>query len=653
MSDRPKDRELGMSRRIPRRDFLNGAAFAAGASLASPEFLLGFDSPSDPEKSPGYYPPALTGLRGSHDGSYESAHSLRDGKFFQHAGQPEDTGESYDLVIVGGGISGLAAAHFYRQTTGKNARILILDNHDDFGGHAKRNEFRPASRTVLGYGGTFSIESPAPYSPVAKALVRDLGIDVPSFSRYVDSGLYASHRLRPGVFFDKETFGVDRLVHDPTPRWESEAGKSLEAGDLWTAFLKDAPLPEAARRDLQTLCQSPKDYYPGLTSAEKKSRMARISYSNFLTQVAGCDPGVVKFLQARPHGLFGLGIDAVSAQDAWGLGLPGFDAMKLDPSPGRGMNRDAIRNDEAEKFFFHFPDGNASIARLLVRRLIPAAIPGATLDDLITARANYARLDEPSSNVRIRLNSTVVRVNHRGDPASAKDVEITYIREGKLKTVRGRNTVLACWHVVIPYICPELPAAQKQALHYAVKVPIVYTNVVLRNWTAFTKLRVNSIYAPGSFFTQANLDLPVSIGKYECSKKPEQPIVVHMMKTPNHPGLPSRAQHRAGRAELQATTFEIFERNIRDQLSRSLSAGGFDPARDIAAITVNRWPHGYAYEYNSLFDKFWLEGTETPCSVARKPFHKITIANSDADAYAYTDCAIDQAHRAIHEIVKA
>jgi spermidine dehydrogenase len=152
------------------------------------------------------------------------------------------------------------------------------------------------------------------------------------------------------------------------------------------------------------------------------------------------------------------------------------------------------------------------------------------------------------------------------------------------------------------------------------------------------------------YHTSLNLDLPVSIGGYECTKKPEDPIVVHMMKAACKPGHPARDQHRLGRIELYSTTFETYERNIREQLRRILGAGGFDPARDILEITVNRWPHGYAYEYNSLFDPFWLEGTETPCQKARKPFGRLAIANADAGAYAYTDCAIDQAYRAVQEL---
>ncbi|MFZ1157543.1 MAG: hypothetical protein WAO10_07170, partial [Candidatus Sulfotelmatobacter sp.] len=484
-------------------------------------------------------------------------------------------------------------------------------------------------------------------------VIEELGIDVPSYSKHVDRNLYRSQGMRPKFFFDKETFGADKLVVNPIARGSTESeDAAVTTQQLFKQFVDEAPIADQAKLDLPRLFAESRDFFPGLSSDEKKMKLARVSYANYLKDVIGVHPDIVKLFQAMPHPLYGVGIDAVSAQDAWGFDMPGFAGLKLDPKPGKGMNRDSIPNEEAEKYFFHFPDGNASIARLLVRKLIPDAIPGSTWSDVVLAKANYARLDESGSSVRIRLNSTAVRVKHIGDAASAKEVEVVYARGGKVYTAKAKNAVLACWHVVIPYICDDLPDKQKQALASAQKVPLLYTNVALRNWTSFQKLGTNAVYAPGCYHTGVNLDLPVSLGGYECARKPEEPIVVHMMKTPCHPGRPARDQHTAGRIELYNTTFETIERKIRDQLARTLGAGGFDPARDIAAITVNRWPHGYAYEYNSLFDSFWLDGGEIPCEVARKPFGRIAIANSDAGAYAYTDEAINQAWRAVGEITK-
>jgi spermidine dehydrogenase len=644
------DKELGMDRRISRRDFMQGAAMAIGAAALPHGSMLAQSSAmaAEPQNRAGYDPPATHGMRGSHKGSFEVAHSLRDGTFWHSAGAPMETGESYDLVVVGGGISGLSSARFFHEAAGKGARVLILENHDDFGGHAKRNEFEVNGTFMLGYGGTYAIESPAPYSPVAKRVVRELGIDVSSYSKVSNDKLYGELGLTQKIFFDKETFGADRLTVSPYSRWGGVLPGN--AAQRWSEFSAQAPMPEKAKADLKRLYELDVDLYPGLSSDEKKAKLARISYADYLTNMVKVDAAVVALLQAHPQPLYGLGIDGVSAQDAWGLGLPGFDGLKLDASYGPGMGRDARHNDEAEKYFFHFPDGNASIARMLVRGLAPNAIAGSTAQDIVTEQVRYDQLDQASNPTRIRLNSTVVRVRHMGDVETAKEVEISYVQQGKLYTVKASHCVLACWHPVIPYLTNELPPEQKEALREAEKVPIVYTNVAIRNWQAFSKVQASSIYSPGCYFSEASLDHRVSLGSYHCTTKPNEPIVLTMHRYPCSPGLPAREQHRAGRADLYVTPFDTFERNIREQLARSVGAGGFDPAEDIAAITVNRWPHGYAYQYNSLWDSFWLAGEPGPCVTARRPYGRVAIANADADAYAYTDCAINQAYRAITEL---
>lgn len=640
------DKELGMDRNITRRDFMNGAAMAIAAA-AVPHHPLLAQAPGEAQNAPGYDPPATHGLRGSHKGAFEVAHSLRDGTFWAHAGKPESTGETYDLVIVGGGISGLSSARFFHEASGKKARVLILENHDDFGGHAKRNEFQVDQTFMLGYGGTYAIESPAPYSPIAKGVIRDLGIDVASYARVNDRKLYPSLGLKERIFFDKETFGADRLVISPEAR--EEAGPE-EAAKTWAEFSSEAPLSDKAKADLKRLFDLDEDLLPGLSSSEKKAKLARMSYNDYLTNLVKVDPQVVALFQGYQKSLWGLGFDAVSAQDAWGKEMPGFKGLKLEPGAGPGMGRDAIPNKEAEEYFFHFPDGNASIARLLVRSLIPAAVPGHSAADIVTSQVRYDQLDQASNPTRIRLNSTVVKVRHEGDPATAKEVEVTYVQQGRVYTVKAAHCILACWHAVIPYLTDELPAPQLAALRSAEKVPIVYTNVAIKNWQSFVRLKTVGIYSPAAYFTETRLDHRVSIGNFHCTKKPDEPIVLTMSHYPCSPGLPARSQHRAGRAALYGTPFETFERNIREQLARSLSGGDFDPAKEIAAITVNRWPHGYAYQYNSLWDTFWVEGGPQPCVEARKPFGRIAIANADADAYAYTDCAINQAHRAVSEL---
>jgi spermidine dehydrogenase len=645
------DRYLGMDRPITRRDFVNGAAMAIGATMLPGSAFASSDTP-EPQNVAGYDPPVETGLRGSHLGSFETAHSLRDGTFWEDARKPTETSETYDLVVVGAGISGLAAAYFFRERAGNSARILILENHDDFGGHAKRNEFHLGGRLQLLNGGTLLIDSPTPYSHVADGLLQKLGINPPEFDKkYADHKLYRNLGLKPAVFFDKETFGEDRLVvGTPGRTWDVEQPVGSDTKpSAWTDFLKRTPLSKEVRQDIARIQESKVDYMPGLTSAEKKARLAKISYRDFLLKVVKADFGVIPFYQRRTEGEWGVGIDAEPALDCWALGLPGFQGMNLEPGSAPNMSYSAAGYANGGSYNFHFPDGNASIARLLVRALIPAAIPGNTAEDVVTAQADYSRLDRESNPIRLRLNSTVVAARNAGDPSSAKDVEVLYASGGKVFKVRAKGCVLACWNMVIPYLCPELPEAQKEALHYLVKIPLVYTSVGVRDWKAFAKLGVQNIVCPGSYWEGINLNAAVNIGDYRSPTSPDQPILLHLSRTPNKAGLPAREQHKMGRYELLATTFEDFERKTRDQLARALGVGGFDPARDIEAITVNRWPHGYGYEYNPLFDPDWPEDRR-PNVIGRRPFGRIAIANTDSAATAYTDAAIDQAYRAVLEL---
>jgi spermidine dehydrogenase len=629
MANEKSDRELGMDRNITRRDFLNGMAVGAGGLLAADPVLAALtSSESAPEKAAGYYPPALMGMRGNHDGSYTYAHRLRDGEPWDSDGAPAKTDESYDLVVVGGGISGLAAAYFYRKSAGEKARILVLDNHDDFGGHAKRNEFQAGGRTLLSYGGTQSIESPGKYSKVARGLLTELGIETERFYKAYDQKLYS--KLGTAVFYDRETFGEDRLVPGlgATP---------------WPEFLAKSPLSAEVRRDIARVYTEKIDYLPELSPEQKRARLSKISYADFLTKVCKVHPDALKFFQSYPNDLFVVGIDAVSAlacyeagDDYGGFSYAGFAGMDLGE-----------KREREEPYIFHFPDGNASIARLLVRALVNDAVPGNTMEDVVTARADYSRLDREGNPVRIRLNSTAVHVAHVSE--TNRDVEVAYERGQQLMTVRAKKCVLACYNCMIPYICPELPAQQKEALAYLVKAPLVYTHVAIRNWTPFEKLGIHQIEAPGSYHTYVALDFPVSLGNYQFSSRPDEPMILFMLRTPCKPGLPQRDQHRAGRVELMGTPFSTFERRIRDQLARMLGPNGFDSARDIEGITVNRWAHGYAYGYNSLFDPDWAEG-EQPWVLGRKPFGNIAIANSDAGGSAYSDAAIDQAYRAVAEL---
>lgn len=611
---------------ITRRDFLNGVSLTVAAGLTPAAQLLAADS---------RYPPALTGMRGHHDGSFEAAHAMRDGQTPPLEGLAVE--ERYDLVVVGGGISGLAAAHFYRQRRPK-ARILILDNHDDFGGHAKRNEFMLNGRLFLGYGGSESLQSPkALYSPVAKRLLRDLGVDIRRFETAFERNLYPSLGLSRGVFFPKEHFGRDVLATgDPTAMVADDLGPKLANAKPVRDFVVQLPLSDEDRAKVVALYEGGPDPLADKSDEEKQELLEKTSYRDYLTKHCGCSEAVANAFHGRSLDFMALASDLIPASDARAIGLPGFG--------GLGLPEEASAERE-EPYIHHFPDGNASLARLLVRALIPGSADGRSMDDIVLARMRYDRLDRSGQDVRIRLDSTCVQVRNAG-----RAVDLVYLRGGKAHRVQAPHAVLACFNMTIPYMMPELADEQRNALLRNVKAPLVYTKVLVRDWTAWTKLGVHEISAPMSFHCRLKLDYPVSLGGYRHSRKPDEPMCLHLVHVPNesNAGMEARDQFRLGRMQLLERTFADFEKEIRSDLDRMLGPGGFESGRDIAAITVNRWSHGYSYGANSLFDD---DEYEDALTLARKPVGRVSIANSDASGHAYAHAAIDEAHRAVGEVL--
>src|SRR5262249_2118851 len=474
-------RDLGMDRRILRRDFLGGVAVGiTGAYAAAVAPALAAHGPAvQPSPRPAAaYPPALTGLRGNYPAAVAAFGEIQPGAY-RHlppgaSRQPppvEAAGaERYDLVIVGAGISGLSAAHFWRRALGPAQKILILDNHDDFGGHAKRNEFTYGGRAFVGYGGTMGIATPYPYSYTAKRLVEELGIEVERNQQFQNRGAFETLKLGPAIFFDKEHFGEDRVV----------AGNGRIP---WPEFFAKAPLSDAVRADLIRLHGKNPDYLAGMSDPEKIPTLPNISWPDFLLKYAKVHPDAILFFRGQ-GGRNNKRVDTTPALEAARRGSVGFNGLGVDREEGF---REA-------SYTFHFPDGNASIARMLVSRLVPAACSGPlSMNTVVHAALDYGALDTATAPVRIRLSSSVVRVLHEGEPDRPRGVRVAYVRDGNVHAVYGANVILACNNRIIPALMPELPERQRQALEYAVKVPMMYNNVLIKRWSAFAKLGASNI----------------------------------------------------------------------------------------------------------------------------------------------------------------
>jgi spermidine dehydrogenase len=621
------DHQLGMTRDITRRDFIHDLSLASlGLSLGSG--VLANEIPETLEASGTYYPPVLTGMRGSHPGAFEAAHALaREGQRFP---DPVDLDEDYDLVVVGGGISGLATAYYYRKQFGADSRILILENHDDFGGHAKRNEFHQGGQMRLSWGGTMNLEYPE-FSDTVNALLTDLGVDIDKLLEGYDFAYGNGPKGSPCTFFDAESFGRDELIQ----------GFSFRQYDnnVRAEMIDRFPISEASRESLKAFYRRRENVFEGKSEAEVEKTLRSISYTDFLRKYGGLTDEAADLFIKTTHGYWGVGADSLSAAECVGAGLPIMHLLgHADPN---GSGEDNQGGNVAM-----FPDGNASIARLLVHSLVPEAAPGSNASNIAMATFDYSKLDRPGQPVRLRLNSTAVNaVNEEGG------TRVSYVNGDRLVRVKSRHTVLACYHVIIPHLCPDLPRSQTEALKYQVKRPLILTNVLLKDGKAFDQLGISGAYCPGRLHGMVWQVKGVNTAGYRLDWDDDAPVPVMFWGSvaPPDPSVPAREQHRASRAMLLAMSFEDFEREVRTVLDGMLGPAGFNVQKDILAITVNRWPHGYSYDYLDLWDPEWPPG-EAPHEIARKRYGNIAIANSDAGAIAYTHVAIDEAWRAVADL---
>jgi spermidine dehydrogenase len=625
-----------MAYNITRRDFLNGMAIATGTGLLAPTELF---AQTNAGALPEVYPPTLTGMRGSHVGSFEVAHALA------WQGQKPDAyealNEHYDLVVVGAGMSGLAAAWYYLKKAGPEARVLVLDNHDDFGGHAKRNEFHYKGRMLLSLGGAQNLDSPSNYGDVAGSLMIDLGIDEAAIEQM------AANTPDDYVLGGKLGGDVGLTVPD--------GDEHLTIGGHWLKFfhgrgdyraaVRELPIAENQKDKLVAFFGGEKDFLDDLSLTKKWDYVNNTSYNQFLLDRIGLSIDTIPILNAHlvilngPSGWNHTVLEGILA------GSPGLRAM--------GWLADFVDSiaamliDDLAGEIRMFPDGNASVARLLIQKMIPGVAPGMKgFEDVAIARFDYGALDLADQTVRIRLNSTAVGVKEVGD-----QVQVDYVQHGKPCRVRASRCVLACYNNLIPHLCPEMSDAQKDGLRYGVRVPFVYANVLLENGQAFSELGVSITQCPYDPFQWVSAAPTMTSGGYEPPRGPDDPMVVFMMASPTPADGTkgtTRDLLRMGRHKIYAATFDDYEQQIRDQLQRMLGRHGFNHEKDIKAITVNRIPHGYAYWYQGLDDPEWEEG-QAPHEIGRQQFGRISIANTDSEVTPLMNAAFDAAYRAVEE----
>ena len=706
---------------ITRKDFLDGAAITAAglAAAAASPYMTGAEAALVDRVKPlpkGYYPPKFNSERIGHPDNVVRKTMKIDGRPITDPGdissteggpgisrRAKNTGEKYDCVIVGAGASGLASAKFYRDRFGEDSKILLIDALPDFGGHSKRNEFHIPNAVeggrvmILRNGGVVNMDSiatwnedtgnlmdiPGEYGQPALDLLDYLEVDVNDDSKWEEggaTGIPSTFGLRQMLLFPSEDYGADHCIPARNQGAFSGLEPSTPAG--WQHFLDRTPYSDASKQsilDCQTTDQDWLANAPGapLTPEQKIDYLTRITYKHYLTEHVGVTEEA--FLGEYWRGsasLLGTGGQAVGAADCWMLGRPGFpDALGLPAdttdivfsgigrTPQMGAKASASTGPTRD-----WPDGNTSLLRLLVSKLIPQAfsdVDGARPDQvtILKADCNYSQLDRPGRKTRIRLNSFVYRVkpgHNRKD-----DAVIEYIERGsgKARRLRAKHVVMACWNRVTAQVVEGLPKEQVEGLCYARKVPIIYGRAGLRNWNAWADSQISSVSprGPSTFWNSMSVTAGAGFGPPENpvygptpADNPGEPATLTFTAFPNDPdAIPQTYAYESGRRILLTKSFEELEDEVVDMLDRSLNTNGgdFDPGRDVHSWKMNRWSYGYAHELSALFDPS-LRGPweEQPQRKGCVPFKNVSIGNSDSQAMAYTHAAIQEGFRAVQDL---
>jgi spermidine dehydrogenase len=632
--DLPGDAALGMHAPITRRDFLGSTLLASGAVLLdskSPAQLLAAKDEFTGYGGVGEY----SNSNGNTLAVLQAGHTIRDHMYEPLPKDVVHTGEIYDCVIVGGGISGLAAALFFQRQAGPGMKSLILENHPIFGGEAKQNEFLVDGTRLVGHQGSAIYQIQYPHSFLAR-FYESIGLKTPKLKYQSWTGPDSEFPL------SQTPYQATGMQHGQYGFWFGT--KFSQKPGMWLIDplgknLQGAPVSESARTEwLRWLKGEPVEKTKFVSPTFEGDAISRyldsITLEQHYMERFGLSRETVRtFLSPVEGGGSGLGPDALSAYSDYA-----FEMLRPLPEEDGG-------SDEM------FPGGNTTIARLLLKSLIPAAIAGeSSVEGVSRNLVNFSALDVAGTAARVRLSSTVIAVQHDGDAEKSGFVTITYLKEGRLSRLKARSVVMAggCW--TTKHVVKGLPEASAKAYAQFYRSPCMMANVAVRNWRFLYKMGMSGcrwFEGVGSYLEVCKLALT---GIDSPTISPDSPIVLNLKVLYPYPGLSTQEQGNRGRWEMLATSFRDYERRIREQFSEMFAGAGFNAERDIAGIILNRWGHAYLSPQPGFF--FGRDGQPAPREILRNaPFGRIAFANTDLAGAMDHRFSILEARRAVGQLL--
>jgi spermidine dehydrogenase len=632
------DKVLGLHQSISRRDFLEGALVASTvlAVTSSPLELLAQGNGAATSVWTGYTGEGDYKLSaGNSEQVVHNAHAVRDGTYDQISSQVTDTGEIYDCAVVGGGLSGLSAALFFHQRTGASRNCIVLDNAAIFGGVAKRNEFVVDGHRLYGPQGSVHFQPPYPNSFLS-SVYEAMGLDWNAFKSYQEW-----QGPSPKISLPRSPYGAGSIDGKTAYGFFFGAKFGHRPGiwvkDPWGKNLEGTPFSEKTRQEMLALQHDryivpPLVYdYPGDAVSRQLDSM---TIEDYLVRTYGVSRETIRLGTSEDAGGFGLGPDVLSAFliYEWEKTVP-----TVDNSMATGIQM--------------FPGGNSGMVRLMVKTLIPAAFDGPrSMEAVWKNPINFGALDLPGQRVRLRLNSTAVRVEHIGEPGKSELVSIIYVKDGRPQRIKARTVMMAGGGWMTKHVVRDLDETRRNAYAQMYYSPYLLANVALRNWRFLYDLGL----AGGGWFEgfgrSVNVRTCAKFGVDTPVVGPDLPTVLNFEVDFAKPGLPLADQGSLGRAELLSTSFMEYEQQIREQMMEMFAASGFDAKRDIAGIVLNRWGHAFINPQPGFF--FGLNGNPAPRQALRDgPFGRIAFSNSDLAGAMDHRNAFIESNRAVNQLL--
>ena len=624
-----KKTSFGLGFDITRRDFLGGVLIGAGAALLSaPAPLLAarnrnqkiFSDPWTGYGGVGDYARS----NGNTASVRQAAHLIRDGHAPALADTAEDTGEIFDMVVIGGGFAGHAAAFQFHKKYGPDGRCLILDNHPIFGGEAKQNEFDVDGYRLYGPQGSNGFILPTGHDGLSDEIWQTTGM--PTEFEFVQPA-FGSSKVKAALDSFETMYWAERRFD--TGYFFKDSGW---VKNPWRGQLKNTPWPENFRKDMIRAYEQRRKYYAG---DDFDRWLDSMSYKDLLEKEMGLAPGVTEFVDPiLAISSYGLSSDVISAYAAYLLAMPGTAAYG---------SFDVL--DQSQAVSLSFPGGNAGYLRHIVRHLIPDVIEGGrSSEETLNNAVNFSALDRPGNPVSERLEATVIDVCHEGPVDSADYVRVSYYQDGEVRSVRAKAAVLSIGGWVARHIVCDMPVEIATAYEDFHHGPVLVVNVALRNWKFLDRLGISSARWFEGFGTFCSIRRPMITGNSQQPFDPAKPTVMTFYVPFNYPGYGIKEQGALARNELLSKSYRQYETEIRQQMTRMFGAAGFDDQRDIAGIILNRWGHAFIAPQPGFY--FGKDGQPAPKDVVRKGFGRIHFGHSELGARMNYRNAIAEGGRA-------